>query len=113
MSRSILCILPRLQTNTVLTRDNSVVLPHLQQTNGQSTEQLAAHNLKSILLNVLSCLVFAWPFVAYLAPNLKYWPWVAGGAFVALSMPPMGWKRPHPYSDMPDNRPTGTAKKAS
>jgi hypothetical protein len=66
---------------------------------------VAAHNLKSIVLNIITIMVFVWPFIAYFKPEVTYAPVLGGAAVIALLVPPMGWKRPHPYSDMPSNRP--------
>ena len=67
----------------------------------------AGLDLKSLAINFASCVLFVLPLAMYLYP--EYMKEEIGA--VALSMclsllvPPMGWKRPHPYSDMPDNRP--------
>jgi len=36
---------------------------------------------------------------------------VAATFAVAYLLPPAGWKRPHPYSDNPENRPRTSSKK--
>jgi hypothetical protein len=47
------------------------------------------------------------PIIIYF--NQNFWQQIVGavvGAFLlAFVAPPLGWKRPHPYSDNPANRP--------
>jgi len=65
------------------------------------------HDAKSLLINLFSTLLFLLPFACYLdQPNTKYYcGGVVASVAIAYLVPPMGWKRPHPYSDMPDNTP--------
>jgi len=67
-------------------------------------EQAAAYTLKSYALNLASMMVFAWPFVAYFSYETPYAPILAVVTVAVLLTPPAGWKRPHPYSDQPNNR---------
>jgi hypothetical protein len=68
---------------------------------------VAGHDVKSLALNLASILFFLLPFALYLYPEL--WQQEVGGValvmILALLVPPMGWMRPHPYSDMPSNLP--------
>lgn len=67
----------------------------------------AGLDLKSLAINFASCILFVLPLAMYLYPEYmkEEIGAVAGAMFLSLLVPPMGWKRPHPYSDMPDNRP--------
>jgi hypothetical protein len=62
-------------------------------------------DIKSVLLNIASTLLFLLPFVAYFASEYVQEAMLAvGGSFgIAFLAPPWGWKRPHPYSDNPKN----------
>mmetsp|Transcript_240 Transcript_240/g.394 ORF Transcript_240/g.394 Transcript_240/m.394 type:complete len:80 (+) Transcript_240:185-424(+) len=65
---------------------------------------------KSLAINLATILLFLLPFAVYLDEELT-WRYVAivGGAFAfTLIVPPVGWTRPHPYSDWPRNKPIGT-----
>ncbi len=68
---------------------------------------LAGHDVKSLVLNFASTMLFMLPIVAFLYS--EYWQTatlvVAVSMFLALLVPPVGWRRPHPYSDDPDNVP--------
>ena len=62
---------------------------------------------KSVALNIASILLFLLSFVAYF-----YYEYIRQAAIavvvsflIAYVTPPMGWRRPHPYSDDPNNRP--------
>mmetsp|Transcript_11035 Transcript_11035/g.13294 ORF Transcript_11035/g.13294 Transcript_11035/m.13294 type:complete len:82 (-) Transcript_11035:598-843(-) len=64
-------------------------------------------DLKSIAINIASILFIILPIVAYLyQENARQ---LCGGVLAAFAiaflLPPVGWKRPHPYSDMPNNYP--------
>ena len=67
----------------------------------------AGHDLKSLVLNLASTLLFLLPFVAYFyTEHLEMGAAVVGGSMVvSLLVPPIGWRRPHPYSDDPTNYP--------
>lgn len=69
----------------------------------------AGTDLKSVLLNISSILFFVFPFFWYARPALGYHGIGAciGFYFIAYMMPPIGWRRPHPYSDDPTNVPYG------
>jgi hypothetical protein len=60
-----------------------------------------------VAINVASTLLFVLPFVAYFSrENAVKFAAVVGASFLlAFVAPPVGWKRPHPYSDDPNNRP--------
>lgn len=64
-------------------------------------------DLKSLALNLASILLFILPFAAYLdKDNTKIYCGVVVGSFVvSVLVPPVGWMRPHPYSDIPSNKP--------
>jgi hypothetical protein len=64
-------------------------------------------DIKSLLINLASILLLILPVVAYLDREnaVKYAAGVGGSFLVAFIAPPLGWKRPHPYSDNPANRP--------
>lgn len=65
------------------------------------------HDIKSLLLNLATLLLFILPVVAYLdQENAKnYCLIVAGGLVISVLAPPFGFYRPHPYSDWPANKP--------
>ena len=67
----------------------------------------AGLDLKSLAINFASCVLFVLPLAMYLYPEYMKEDIGAVALSMCLSLlvPPMGWKRPHPYSDMPDNRP--------
>jgi hypothetical protein len=67
----------------------------------------AGHDLKSLAINFASCILLILPLAMYLYPGYmkEEIGAVALAMVVSLLVPPIGWKRPHPYSDMPDNRP--------
>mmetsp|Transcript_27738 Transcript_27738/g.39002 ORF Transcript_27738/g.39002 Transcript_27738/m.39002 type:complete len:82 (+) Transcript_27738:173-418(+) len=64
-------------------------------------------DMKSIAINIFSILLFILPIVSYIyQENVRqFCAGVLGAFFIAFLLPPVGWKRPHPYSDMPDNYP--------
>lgn len=66
----------------------------------------AGHDIKSLGINVASLCLFFLPIACYLFRDLcKEFCIVTGVSFVvAYLLPPVGWKRPHPYSDEPNNR---------
>jgi hypothetical protein len=63
--------------------------------------------MKSLALNLASILVFILPFVAYFySEHLQTAILVVAGSMVlSFLVPPVGWRRPHPYSDDPNNVP--------
>lgn len=74
--------------------------------------------MKSVLLNVSSIVFFIFPFVAFLVSqyngfsiddkNNIYGATISitiGLYVLAYIAPPIGWRRPHPYSDDPTNVP--------
>jgi len=67
----------------------------------------AGTDLKSVLLNLASALLILLPVACYLyAQHTKIFLALVGVIFVlAYVAQPVGWKRPHPYSDDPNNRP--------
>jgi len=64
---------------------------------------------KSLVLNLASSMLFFMPILMYL--KMEYFvPYVQAtvGVFaLAFIVPPVGWLRPHPYSDLPGNKPIG------
>mmetsp|Transcript_7686 Transcript_7686/g.11192 ORF Transcript_7686/g.11192 Transcript_7686/m.11192 type:complete len:81 (+) Transcript_7686:175-417(+) len=62
---------------------------------------------KSLAINLATTLVFIIPFVIYYDNDVgKKFCMVTGGSLLlAFLVPPIGWMRPHPYTDMPGNRP--------
>jgi hypothetical protein len=70
-------------------------------------QQDTGTDIKSLALNFASLLLFVLPFAAYFdQPHAKlYCGVVLGVMMISLLVPPMGWMRPHPYSDMPNNKP--------
>eukprot|EP00538_Stauroneis_constricta_P003830 CAMPEP_0119554018 /NCGR_PEP_ID=MMETSP1352-20130426/6615_1 /TAXON_ID=265584 /ORGANISM="Stauroneis constricta, Strain CCMP1120" /LENGTH=80 /DNA_ID=CAMNT_0007600531 /DNA_START=65 /DNA_END=307 /DNA_ORIENTATION=- len=65
------------------------------------------YDMKSLLLNLASILLFVLPFSLYFYPenNTIAFGVVAGAFLIGYVAPPLGWKRPHPYSDNPNNLP--------
>ncbi|KAG7367511.1 hypothetical protein IV203_030182 [Nitzschia inconspicua] len=67
----------------------------------------SGRDLKSLVLNIASCALFLLPLTMFFYPQFMKLEVGAVVLFMilALLVPPMGWMRPHPYSDMPGNRP--------
>lgn len=67
----------------------------------------SGHDIKSLGINVASLFLFFLPIACYLFRSVCREMCLATLAsfVVAYLLPPVGWKRPHPYSDMPDNVP--------
>ena len=67
----------------------------------------AGLDIKSLALNLASILLFLLPFPAYFYPEYikEASAVVVGSLLVSVLMPPIGWRRPHPYSDDPTNYP--------
>ena len=67
----------------------------------------SGHDVKSLLLNLWSITVFLMPFALFFLQDndhrLIYTGVTVTSTLLALGYPPMGWKRPHPYSDQPEN----------
>lgn len=63
-------------------------------------------DVKSIFLNIASTVLILLPFAAYLdQERIVMWVGIVAGVFaITLLIPPLGWYRPHPYSDMESNR---------
>lgn len=59
--------------------------------------------------NITCIFVFILPLVAYWANSYLSYVGIASivSYGIAYILPPIGWKRPHPYSDMPENRTRG------
>lgn len=64
-------------------------------------------DIKSVTINMASTLLLVLPFACYAKREQcrLYIGVVALSFLIAVLLPPVGWKRPHPYSDMPENRP--------
>jgi len=70
------------------------------------------HDPKSLALNLATLLLFLLPFALYHdyakndSQNVQMYMMVVVGSLVfSLVVPPVGWMRPHPYTDMPGNEP--------
>lgn len=66
------------------------------------------HDAKSLAINLATILVFFLPFALYFGERERYayyFSVVAGFLVIALVVPPVGWMRPHPYTDIPGNTP--------
>lgn len=69
---------------------------------------IIGHDIKSLAINFATFLVFMLPFALYFGEEDKakqYIGVVVGFLLLSLIAPPVGWKRPHPYTDMPGNEP--------
>lgn len=64
---------------------------------------------KSIVINLATIFLIVLPFLAYFdrENGIKYCQYVAGSMVLAFLVPPVGWMRPHPYTDKPGNTPIG------
>ncbi len=66
------------------------------------------HDVKSLAINFATTLLFLLPFALYFddGDKAKYYAGIVV-AFLALAvvLPPFGWMRPHPYTDLPGNQP--------
>jgi hypothetical protein len=67
----------------------------------------AGHDVKSLAINLATTLLFFLPFAIWFYPeqNQLSVGVVVGSFMVCLLLPPIGWRRPHPLSDDPNNRP--------
>ena len=67
----------------------------------------AGLDIKSLTLNAASLLLFLLPFPLYFYPTQQKEAIiiVAVAMLLGYLMPPMGWRRPHPYSDDESNVP--------
>mmetsp|Transcript_12384 Transcript_12384/g.21455 ORF Transcript_12384/g.21455 Transcript_12384/m.21455 type:complete len:85 (+) Transcript_12384:199-453(+) len=66
------------------------------------------HDIKSLMINFATILLFLLPFALYYGEQEKaqlYCGVVVGSLLLSLIVPPVGWMRPHPYTDMPGNEP--------
>mmetsp|Transcript_6892 Transcript_6892/g.10528 ORF Transcript_6892/g.10528 Transcript_6892/m.10528 type:complete len:81 (-) Transcript_6892:120-362(-) len=73
-----------------------------------SKEPYHGVDIKSLALNLASCVFFFAPFAAYFDKQREatFYLGVCGVSFfLAYIIPPIGWMRPHPYSDLPGNKP--------
>jgi hypothetical protein len=64
-------------------------------------------DIKSLGINFASMMLFFLPMVIYVYRDLTKASIAATLASFAVAylIPPVGWKRPHPYSDNPNNLP--------
>ena len=64
------------------------------------------------MINIASILFFILPFgiIFYREHSLPLTGIVVFVYAIGYVLPPVGWKRPHPYSDIPANRTRGTQK---
>lgn len=66
------------------------------------------HDIKSLAINLATIILFFLPFPLYFGEGdqaKQYTIAMAASFLLALVLPPFGWKRPHPYTDMPGNEP--------
>ncbi|KAL7433938.1 hypothetical protein ACHAXM_003856 [Skeletonema potamos] len=70
------------------------------------------HDIKSLMINLATSLLFFLPFALYYDIQNQqsehvtlYIGIVVGGLLLSLLVPPMGWMRPHPYTDVMGNVP--------
>eukprot|EP00536_Pseudo-nitzschia_multiseries_P014222 jgi/Psemu1/310735/fgenesh1_kg.673_\ len=75
----------------------------------------SGHDIKSLAINLATFLFFIVPFGLYLYPEYKNEQLIIVGIgfVVAFFVPPIGTLRPHPYSDIPGNRPFAPRMKYS
>ena len=73
---------------------------------------LKGHDIKSLVINLATALLFFLPFALYYdvkeqqSENVTlYCGIVVGGLLLSLIVPPVGWMRPHPYTDIVGNVP--------
>ena len=66
-------------------------------------------DIKSIFLNIASIFIFLIPFIIYYMYEYMYHYFGITMIiyFISYILSPIGWKRPHPYSDMTSNRTVG------
>lgn len=65
-------------------------------------------DIKSLAINLFTILLFLIPFALYYDGEENGYNYVGGLAAVlvlTLIIPPIGWMRPHPYTDYPVNTP--------
>jgi hypothetical protein len=68
----------------------------------------AGHDIKSLAINFATALLFLLPFPLFFGDEGKakfYTGVVVAFLVLAVILPPFGWMRPHPYSDLPGNKP--------
>lgn len=66
------------------------------------------HDVKSLVINLATGLLFFLPFALYFGEEEKarlYVGVVVAALLCSLIVPPIGWMRPHPYTDLPGNVP--------
>jgi hypothetical protein len=67
----------------------------------------AGHDIKSLLINLATFLFFLLPFGLYYFQDYQKEQYIIVGLgfLIAFLAPPIGCLRPHPYSDIPSNKP--------
>ena len=68
----------------------------------------SGHDIKSLAINLATFVVFVLPFALYFGEDehaKMYIGAVVGFMALAAILPPFGWMRPHPYTDIPGNEP--------
>ncbi len=83
-------------------------LPSLLHHHAARRITCTGHDIKSLAINFATTLVFLLPFALYFGDEGKskfYAGGVLGVLVLAVILPPIGWMRPHPYSDLPGNKP--------
>lgn len=74
----------------------------------QITQHNTGHDIKSLAINLFTFLLFMLPFALYLdgeKNGYNYVYVVAGTMALMYIIPPVGWLRPHVYSDFENNKP--------
>ena len=67
------------------------------------------HDIKSLTLNLATTFLFFLPIALYIVTTNEQRLYCCGGVvamlLLAIVVPPMGWMRPHSYTDLPGNTP--------
>jgi hypothetical protein len=95
-----------------VTKNAHTAPKHPHQPHSFSQYSITGHDLKSLLINLASLLLILLPIAAYLdTERIKIYAGIVAASMVlAYVASPVGWMRPHPYSDMPENRGAGARK---
>jgi len=91
-----------------LTPSLSIPFDNLHNNNKQTITHIG-HDIKSLALNMATTFLFFLPIALYLVSTHEQRLYCCGGVvamlLLAIVVPPMGWMRPHPYTDLPGNTP--------
>jgi hypothetical protein len=87
--------------------DGSLINIHFLSNASSLLRYTAGHDIKSLLINLASFLLIILPAEMYYYPEYKNEEYMVVGAsfLLAFLAPPYGFLRPHPYSDLPGNKP--------